>query len=78
LATAERNDQVPATRTERRRGNGQGTKAKYLRGAAGIGLGTSIKYLRGAADTELGNTITFFFVSERRRGQRSWHHDQVP
>jgi hypothetical protein len=56
-------DQVPATHNERRRGQGPGATAKYLRcttsGVAGIGLGTTIKYLRGAAGFGLGTTIKY-------------------
>jgi hypothetical protein len=62
-ATAGRNDQVPSTLNERRRGQRPSATTKYLRctssGAAGNGLGTSVKYLRAAAGIGLGTTIRY-------------------
>jgi shikimate kinase len=47
-------------------------------GAAGSGLYTTIKYMRGAAGIDLGTTAKYLTHNERRREQRTEHHDQAP
>jgi hypothetical protein len=60
-------------------GYGLGTTIKYLQSATGIGLGTKIKYLTWRREHPPGYRGQLPEMhTERRRGQRPVHHDQIP